>query len=158
MQGEREELRLWLWIRLISERVAERQDKRMRAASVLVLLVVVVPAACGESDEDAQRDTGLVSTTTTTIAEPTTSAQRPLDCPGDRYETAEADFFGDEPEKPYQGAATPELALAEEGGYKDAEFSRLPSTDPAHIYIDAAPAPPRKPFRWCSNTARRPSP
>ena len=99
----------------------------------VLLLVLIATTACTSGREGAASSTSSTATSATTTSG---AAQQPLDCPDDRTETAELDFFGDEPEKPYVGGATPEDGL-EHGGYDRSKLTRLDSTDPGHLYVDA---------------------
>lgn len=98
---------------------------------ILFVVAALILVACELGSERTQ-PSGASSSTTGSPTAPI--AAPPLDCPGDRYETAEADFFGDEPEGTYKGAPTPEAALAE---YEvvPSRFSRAAETDPAYTYL-----------------------
>lgn len=69
----------------------------------------------------------------------TTSTSDPLDCPDGRFETAQADFYGQEPMEPYHGAETVEIALQEHVGEAIVSYSRVAERDPAYKYFGPDP-------------------
>jgi hypothetical protein len=97
---------------------------------VVLILPIAVVAGCSEGHDQARaRATSSTST----------SEASPLDCPNGRFETAEADFYGEEPMKPYTGAPTPEAALAEYVQEPIARYSRVSTSDPAYRYFQPSP-------------------
>jgi hypothetical protein len=74
-----------------------------------------------------------------TVPPTTTSTSDPLDCPDGRFETAQADFYGQEPMEPYHGAETAEIALQEYVREPIVSYSRVAERDPAYKYFRPDP-------------------
>ena len=64
---------------------------------------------------------------------------RPLDCPDGRFETAQADFYGQEPMEPYHGEQTAEVALQEYVREPIVSYSRVAARNPAYKYFRPEP-------------------
>jgi hypothetical protein len=97
---------------------------------VVLMLAIAAVAGCSEGHEQA----GARASSSTSASEAS-----PLDCPNGRFEMAEADFYGEEPMKPYTGAPTPEDALAEYVQEPIARYSRVSASDPAYRYFQPSP-------------------
>jgi hypothetical protein len=111
---------------LISERVACGNMSGVRLIPEAVVVVAVLALGACDGDNDEGLSGGGSSSTTSFVS--------PLDCA--RWETAEADLFGDEPEGTYKGAPTPEAALKEYGEVTESEFARVAKTDPAYGFLE----------------------
>ncbi|MCA1843857.1 MAG: hypothetical protein LC792_11880 [Actinobacteria bacterium] len=100
----------------------------VKLLGVILFGTLTLGACAGTDTHEARRPVSVSSTSTTADV-------RPLDCPNGRFETAQADFYGEEPMTPYEGEPTPEAALGEYVREPISGYSRVSERDPAWQYF-----------------------